>query len=178
MMTAFTRWGTIMIICIKSTTPAPQSPPCALFMELSLMTHEYSFILATQQKLHLQDLRQRARDQRYLRRSSGLDAPDVAYSITFLHTDASTDKKTNSGQLSPAKVKNGEKVGLRYSTNRNMPIVSIKKAPANFVGVKECLLLVSAYTDYYSNFNGFRLSNRTAQTRPSNPGDDCVSSNL
>lgn len=52
------------------------------------------------------------------------------------------------------------------------------KGLANFVGVKECLLLASAYTDYYSHFDGFRLSDRTAQTRRANPGHDCVSSNL
>src|ERR1700722_4408618 len=58
-----------------------------------------------------------------------------------------------------------------------MPNISTKGL-ASFVSVKECLSLVSAYTDYYSNFDSFRFSDTTAQTRRSNPGNDRVRSNL
>jgi hypothetical protein len=86
-------------------------------------------------------------------------------------------KRRNSSRLSSAKDESDEKYACAIRGIETWPNTSTKYL-ASFVGVKERLLLVSAYTDYYSNFDGFRLSDRTAQTRRANPGYDCVSSNL
>lgn len=97
---AITNVGTKYDYVPQSTLQHPhQIPPRAFVIQLSFLKCEYPFYLNGTAILHLQDLRQRVRDQRYLRRASGLAAPDIAYSINFvhlpvsIHTDASADKK-------------------------------------------------------------------------------------
>lgn len=94
--------------------PAPPNPHSCLIHGAVFPEARVLGYLGGTAILHLQDLRHGgARDQRHLRRSSGLAATDVAYSINFVHLpvsvhmDASMDKKANSSQLGPAKMKMG-----------------------------------------------------------------------
>ena len=108
---AFTRWQQLRLYASKVPGTA-KSTLClihgAAFPEAQVLVY-----LSGTAILHLPDLRQGTRDQRYLKRSSGLATTDVAYSINFIHLpvsvhiDASMDKKANSSQLSPAKMKMG-----------------------------------------------------------------------
>ena len=66
-----------------------QKYPSTAFKELSFLKRECSFTLAAQLYSIYKTWDKEARDQRYLRGSSGLAATEVAYLIDFVHLPVS-----------------------------------------------------------------------------------------